>query len=346
MQIGTVPRIPLATLPTPLQEMSRLRKRLGGPRLFIKRDDLTGLGLGGNKLRKLEYAMAAARHEQATVIVTIGAPQSNHVRLTTAAANHLGLKTVLVLRGEEPRRATGNLLIDRILGAAEIHFVGGEGYPTKSDVDRIADEKAVELAERLRADGERPYIIPNGCRAIHGAYGYAGCVLETVNQLHAQGLAADAFIAPVGTSSTLTGLILGAHLYSHGGIDVVGISVANPADTLITRIAGQLDEAARTLALDRSIPEDAIEVWDDYIGPGYGLPTAAMADAVETTAREEGILLDPVYTGKAMAGLFDRIRRHRFRDDDVVVFVHTGGIPALFADTQIDAFAPPQDAET
>jgi L-cysteate sulfo-lyase len=338
MQIGKLDRVPLGTFPTPLQELKNLRAHLGGPRLFIKRDDMTGLGLGGNKLRKLEYAMAEARTCGATTIITIGGPQSNHVRLTTAAANHLGLKTILVLRGEEPPTATGNLLVDRILGATEIHFVGGDGYPSKNELDRIADEKAGQIAARLEAEGETPYVIPNGCKAIHGAFGYAGCVLETVTQLRAAHLAADAIVSAVGTSSTLTGLILGSHLYAQGEIDVIGISVASPADAISARVAMQVAEAVERLELDLEIPRSSIEILDDYLGPGYGIPTDAMVEAVLVTARSEGVVLDPVYTGKAMSGLIDLVRSGRFGEDDVVVLLHTGGVPGLFADTQVETF--------
>jgi len=338
MQIGKVDRISLGTFPTPLEELENLGRRLGGPRLFVKRDDLTGLGLGGNKLRKLEYAMAEAVAVGATTIVTVGGPQSNHVRLTTAAANRLELKTILVLRGDEPRCATGNLLIDRILGAAEIHFVGPEGFPSKSELDRTADEKVEEIVARLLAEGEKPYVIPNGCKAIHGALGYAGCVMETLQQLHAVQLAPDAIVAAVGTSSTLTGLALGSHLYACGEIAAVGISVANSAGALVDRIAAQLDEAVQHLTLDIEIPRSSIEIHDEYVGPGYGIPTEAMREAVLLTARTEGILLDPVYTGKAMAGLIDLIERGRFRAGDVVVLLHSGGLPGLFADTQAETF--------
>ncbi len=341
MQIAKLDRMPLGTFPTPLQELTRLSEQLRGPRLFLKRDDMTGLGLGGNKLRKLEYAMAEARALGATTVITIGGPQSNHVRLTAAAANRLGLKTVLVLRGDEPPAATGNLLVDRILGAAEIHFVGAEGFPSKGELDRIADEEADRIAKRLRAEGEVPYIIPNGCKAIHGAFGYAGCVLETVSQLRDLHVAPDAILSAVGTSSTLTGLILGSCLYAHGEIDVIGISVANPAEPVTERIAVQLDEAVARLELDLTIPHSAIRILDDYVGAGYGIPTEGMKEAVLLTARTEGIVLDPVYTGKAMAGLIDLIRGGRFAEADVVVFLHTGGVPGLFADSQAETF---QDA--
>jgi len=334
MQIGTVQRIPLGIFPTPLQELRNLSEQLGGPRIFMKRDDLTGLGLGGNKLRKLEYALAEALREKATTVITVGGVQSNHVRLTAAACNRLGLETILILHGEEPRTTSGNLLIDRILGVKEIHFVGGEWHPAKEEIDRIADEKAARIAERLRKEGKVPYFIPNGCRPIHGALGYSGCVLEIVSQLRERNLAADAIVTACGTSSTQTGLILGSYLYGGGEIDVLGVSVATDRTTLTKRIDRQLNEATAKLELDLTIPKKAVRVSDDYIGPGYGLPTEGMKEAILLTARTEGIILDPVYTGKAMAGLIDLIRSGHFQGEEVVVFIHTGGAPGLFADSQ------------
>ncbi len=338
MQIGQMERIRLGDFPTPLEELDRLREHLGGPRLFIKRDDLSGLGLGGNKLRKLEYAMAEAVADRATVVVTVGGPQSNHVRLTAAAANRLGLRSILVLRGDEPPESSGNLLIDRILGVEEIHFVGSSGFPPKGARDELADPKVDEIVARLRGSGERPYVIPNGCRPLHAAYAYADCVLELIAQGAALGVAVDSVVTAVGTSGTQTGLVLGSHLYAGGEIDVVGISVANGTKPLTDRIARQLDEAVGVLGRRTPIPRDAIHVLDEYVGDGYGRPTVGMVEAVLLTARTEGILLDPVYTGKAMAGLIDRIRAGHYTEDDVVVFLHTGGVPGLFAADQTSAF--------
>jgi D-cysteine desulfhydrase family pyridoxal phosphate-dependent enzyme len=334
-----VPRVRLGEFPTPLHPLDNLARVLGGPRLFLKRDDLTGLGLGGNKLRKLEYALAEAKACGATVLITTGATQSNHVRLTAAAGNRVGLKTYLVLRGEEPNAATGNLLIDRILGVEGIRFVGGA-----IDVDKKVDADAVlmavnELTEALVDAGETPYYIPNGCRALHGALGYSGCVLEIIQQLHARGTAADAIVSACGTTSTQTGLILGATLYGRGAIDVIGISVAGTREVLVQRIANALAEASAFLGLEPLQADDRIVVDDRYIGTGYGKPTPAMIDAVRLVARTEGIILDPVYTGKAMAGLIDKIREGRYGKDDVVVFLHTGGVPGLFAEVQAAAFS-------
>jgi D-cysteine desulfhydrase family pyridoxal phosphate-dependent enzyme len=338
MQLGGIPRLHLGEFPTPLQELKNLSRTLGGPRIFVKRDDQTGLGLGGNKLRKLEYALAEAVAQGATVVITVGGPQSNHVRLTTAACNKLGLKTVLVIRGKLPERPSGNLLIDHILGPSEIHYVGADGFPAKGELDRIADEKADEIAARLRSEGEVPYFIPNGCRAIHGAMGYASCVLEMVRQFRDLQLAPTALFTAIGTSSTHTGLVLGAHMFTQDQLKIVGISVATTSDALSNRVAQQLNDALEVFELQSEISREAIVILDQYVGNGYGIPTDAMKEAVLLTARSEGVLLDPVYTGKAMSGLIDRVRAGDYTRDDIVVLLHTGGTPALFADTQIDTF--------
>ncbi|MFC2078579.1 1-aminocyclopropane-1-carboxylate deaminase/D-cysteine desulfhydrase [Candidatus Bipolaricaulota bacterium] len=338
MQLGGIPRLHLGEFPTPLQELKNLGHELGGPRIFVKRDDQTGLGLGGNKLRKLEYALAEAVSQKATVVITVGGPQSNHVRLTTAACNKLGLKTILVIRGKLPERPSGNLLIDHILGPLEIHYVGSDGFPSKGELDRVANEKAEEIAIRLRSEGEVPYFIPNGCRAIHGAMGYASCILELISQFRDLQLAPTAVFTAVGTSSTQTGLILGAHLFTHDQLSIIGISVGNASDVVSERVARQLDEAVATFELQSEIPRRSIIVLDQYVGDGYGIPTAGMKEAVLLTAQTEGVLLDPVYTGKAMSGLIDRIRSGDYSEDDIVVMLHTGGTPALFADNQINTF--------
>lgn len=299
---------------------------------------MDGLGLGGNKLRKLEYALAEARRQGATTIITAGAVQSNHTRLTLAAANKLGLKTQLILRGEEPAAASGNLLLDRILGAEKIHFLAVPDYTDRSESKRLVEEKAKQVESLLRAKGEIPYYIPNGCKAIHGALGYSTCVLELVTQLRERGLKADAIVTACGTSSTQTGLIVGSFLYAQGEIEVVGVSISAGKEVLTERIAEGLEEAVTLLGLKQAIDRNAITVLDDYIGEGYGIPTEAMKEAVRLVARTEGIILDPVYTGKAMAALIDLTRKGRFQKDDTVVFLHTGGIPGLFVERQMEAF--------
>jgi len=338
VQIGGIERTNLGIFPTPLQELSALGAYLGGPRIFIKRDDLDGLGLGGNKLRKLEYAMAEAMKEKATAVITTGAVQSNHCRLVVAAANKLGLKTHLVLVGEEPPMATGNLLLDKILGAAEIQYVAKpDAYENVKGGSDPVDRKVQEIKERLISQGEKPYYIPNGCSPIHGALGYANCVRETVDQLHKLNLAPDYFVTACGSASTQGGLILGSKLYCGEMAQVIGISVSRSRYQLIPKIEEALREATAFLGL-RCNTTQKVVVYDAYIGEGYGLPTRAMKETVELVARKEGIILDPAYTGKAMAGLIDLVQKGEFQKQEVVVFVHTGGIPGLFAAGQIAAF--------
>ncbi len=334
MQIGEVKRVRLGIFPTPLVELRRLSRELGGPRIFVKRDDLSGLGLGGNKVRKLEYALAEARELGATAIITAGGVQSNHCRLTTAAANLLGMKTYLILVGEEPELATGNLLVDKLLGAEEIHFLPGEVYEKRE----LVEQKVEQLSQRLSAAGEVPYFIPNGCRLLHGALGYAGCVREAVSQLHEMNLAPGWFVTACGTAGTQLGLLVGSLLYCGGQAKVLGISISRPKDYLRERLENGLGEALEFLGLAGKVPQPEITVYDEYVGEGYGVPTPAMREAVELLARLEGLILDPVYTGKAMAGLIDLIRQGRFGPDEVVVFVHTGGVPGLFADRQMAYF--------
>ncbi len=338
MQIGRLKRVRLGEFPTPLQELKNLQKHLDGPRIFIKRDDLNGLGLGGNKLRKLEYAFAEATEQNATAIITTGAVQSNHARLTTAAANKLGFKTYLVLRGEEPNIATGNLLIDKLLAAQEIHYIQGPVYSGKDGIASLMKEKVERLKEDLRERGESTYYIPNGCRSLHGALGFSNCILEIVTQLREAQLSPDCIVTACGTSSTLTGLAIGSILYAQGEAKVFGMSISARKEDLDKKIERGLAEAVDFLDLKQAIDMDLITVYDEYIGEAYGAPTDEMKEAVRLVARTEGIILDPVYTGKAMAGLIDLIRKGRFERDDVVVFLHTGGIPGLFAEQQSATF--------
>ncbi|MFO8033560.1 MAG: D-cysteine desulfhydrase family protein [Candidatus Bipolaricaulota bacterium] len=327
----------LAVLPTPLQELTVLSRELGGPRLFVKRDDLTGLGLGGNKLRKLEYAMAEAEEAGATCVITSGAVQSNHTRLTAAACRLLGFPCHLVLAGDKPDQLTGNLLLDSLLGVVSVRFVPrsieGKEAPGGPTPAHLAVE---ELRSELEQKGERPYVIPNGCRPLHGALGYAPCVREIAVQLHELNLAPHWLVTATGTSSTQGGLILGSELYCGGEPRVIGISVSRDSERLTRRISKGLDEAYAFLG--RLEPEHDILIHDEYVGPGYGVPTSEMVEAVKLTARLEGLILDPVYTGKTMAGVIDLARQGAFQSGDVVVFLHTGGIPGLFTTEQAAAF--------
>ncbi|MDR5694318.1 MAG: D-cysteine desulfhydrase family protein [Armatimonadota bacterium] len=322
MQLGRFPRVKLASLPTPLEEMPRLTEILGGPRLLIKRDDLTGLAMGGNKARKLEFLLGEARSRGADVVVTTGALQSNHARMTAAAAQKLGLRAILVLSGEEPAEYQGNLLLDALFGA-EVRVI-------QSEEEYILHATMEDVARELSREGHRPYLIPLGGSTGLGACAYIEAALELLLQANAMGVAVDAIVHATSSGGTQAGLFVGTKL-TQAHIKVVGISAGPPREVVERRVASIVEEVARLLQLDlRAHPDDLI-VLDGYVGDGYGIPTPQCIDAIRLLARTEGILLDPVYTGKAMAGLIDLIRQGHFDPSQTVVFWHTGGIPALFA---------------
>lgn len=328
MSIGAQPRIALATLPTPLQEAKNLRAALGGPercpRILIKRDDLTGLAFGGNKARKLEFLVADALTQGATVLVTAGAVQSNHARMTAAAAPIAGMKACLVLTAKGPDPAVqGNLLLDRLLDA-ELRFV----MPGEDMDERIA-EAMVELRDR----GERPYLIPVGGSNAIGAFGYVAGTLELVTQLFQIGEAPSRLYYASGSRGTQAGLALGARVYS-APYRLCGIAVSGSDPEKTDRAVEIANEAAALLRVPTRLTADELLTDERYFGEGYGIPTAGCLEAIRLLARNEGIFLDPVYSGKAMAGMIDHIRRGDIAPTDSVIFLHTGGAPALFA--QVD----------
>ncbi len=310
-----LPRLRLAILPTPVQPLPRLGARLGGARLWVKRDDLTGLGLGGNKVRKLELLTAEAQAHGAETLVTVGAVQSNHCRQTAAAAARLGLSCVLVLGGDPPVSTTGNILLDQVLGA-EIVWAGGE--------DRDAALRAT--FERLWAEGRRPYRIPYGGSSPLGACGYALALAEFLGQ----GVEVDRIVFASSSGGTQAGLIVGAEAAGFRG-EVTGISVDPPAADLSARI-GQLIEGIGAL-LGHAIesPSESIRVADGYRGAGYAVFGDLERDAIREFARSEGMILDPVYTGRAAGGMIDMIRSGHIDKGERILFWHTGGEPALFA---------------
>jgi len=321
MRFATLPKVSLAHLPTPLEEMSRLRAELGGPRLFVKRDDATGLALGGNKARKLEYIMGDALRAGADVVVTTGALQSNHARLTAAAAARLGLRAVLVLEGEPPCGApAGNLLLDRILGAEVRFWNAGRSQDIDGELERVARE--------LRDGGARPYVIPMGGSVPVGSVGYAFAALELLWQAARAGIDVDRVLVAAGSGGTQAGLLAGTRMIGAGWL-VQGVSVGRPADELRQRIADLATETAALLGSGIRVREDEVHVLDGYVGDGYGEPTAAGLDAIRRVARAEGLVLDHVYTGKAMAGLLDLVAEGSIPRSETVVFVHTGGAPGL-----------------
>lgn len=322
MQLGRLPRIKLASLPTPLEEAPSLSAYLGGPRILFKRDDITGLAFGGNKVRKAEYLMGEAVDRGCDVVITVGAVQSNHARAIAAAARRLGLDAIVVLNGEEPRERQGNLLLDSILGA-DIRIIN-------TDDNYVIMGIVEDIARDLRRQGRTPYVIPLGGSTPLGAAAFANAGLELLEQLNGRGIRADAIVHASGSGGTQAGLYT-AMKVTQSGIRVQGISVGPTQEVVTSRVRGLAEELVTLLRLDWKPHPDDIVVTDEYVGERYAVPTPACLDAIRLVARTEGILLDPVYTGKAMAGLVDMVRRGQFGPDQSVVFWHTGGQPALFA---------------
>ncbi len=323
MQPARLPRVRLAPLPTPLEEAPRLRAALGArcPRILVKRDDLTGLGMGGNKVRKLEYHLGEAIAQGCDTLVTSGAIQSNHCRVTAAAAARAGLGASLVLRPGESEAVQGNLLLDRILDA-RIRIAPA---PTAAAVDAALQEEM----EALRRAGRRPYLIPKGASTPLGALAYAEAFMELMMQTTDLGAAMDAVVFCTGSGGTHAGLLAGTRLLQ-SGVDVVGVGDGAKRSELAPVVAELIVGLAERCQVSLHVPDEAITVLEDY-GGRYGVPTPGCVEAIRLAARTEGLILDPVYSGKALAGLIDLVGRDRWRADQTVVFWHTGGQPALFA---------------
>jgi L-cysteate sulfo-lyase len=322
--MARMPKLKLIESPTPFQHLDGLTRRLGGPDIFVKRDDLTGFALGGNKGRKLEYLMAAAKASGADTVITAGALQSNHCRQTAAAAGKLGLKSVLVLTESvagrsAAYRSSGNLLLDRLAGA-EIRR-----YPSGTDTAQAMNEVAAELKRAKR----QAYVVPVGGSTPVGSLGYAAAAREIGLQAKDAGIRLDHVIHATGSAGTQTGLLLG-FAGAGGGTPVTGICVSASHADMTKRVRTLLEAAVREFQLPSALAETAIRVDDRFVGSGYGQPTPAMIEAVRMLAECEGIYLDPVYSGKAMAGLIGLVREGRFKRGDNVAFVHTGGVPGLF----------------
>jgi D-cysteine desulfhydrase family pyridoxal phosphate-dependent enzyme len=322
--IAARPRVSLAHLPTPLDEAPRLSERLG-VRVLIKRDDTTGLALGGNKARKLEFVLAEALAAGADTIITTGSSQSNHARITAAACNRLGLSCSLVLMPGLHLESQGNLLLDQMLGA-DVHII-------ESTAAGAASEAMEALADELRATGRSPYVVPLGASTPVGAVGYAAMFDELQQQLEALNTTATHLYVVSGSCGTQAGILAGVIAIETPMI-VQGISVSHGKEYLAPLVIELTEQTLRLLDLDGTVDPAEALVDDGYVGPAYGHPTPGMLEALEIVARDEGILLDPVYTGKAMAGLIDHARRGVIGKDDTVVFLHSGGLPAIFAYNQ------------
>jgi D-cysteine desulfhydrase len=321
--VNDTPRLALGHWPTPLAELDRLSRHLGGPRLWVKRDDLSGLAGGGNKTRKLEYLLADARARGAATLITAGAAQSNHARQTAAAAARCGFGCVLVLTGTQPAAgsvaASGNLLLDRLLGA-RIEWAG----------DRDAYTVMQEVAAAERVAGREPYVIPYGGSNAIGAGAYVEAMDELARQALRAGVTFDHIVVASGSGGTQAGMVAGARAANLRS-RILGVSVGRPAAPLAATVLDLARLSAAYLNLRIAIDADAVAVTDAYTGDGYGVPGDAEREAIRLAARTEGLLLDPVYTGRAMAGLIDLAVRGEFGRHETVLFWHTGGQPALYA---------------
>ena len=313
----TVREVEIGFLPTPIHPLPRLSTMMGGPEIWIKRDDQTGLATGGNKTRKLRLLVADALAQGADTLITGGAVQSNHCRQTAAAAAQFGLECHLVLRGTRPKVLNGNLLLDHLLGA-HVHFV-----PDKKAMQARMESLVTELQEA----GKRPYLIPYGGSNVLGAVAYALAVRELVGQL--EGRAFDAIVFASSSGGTQAGLVAGQRLFGLSG-EIVGISVDEPRDVLAPRVAGLATEALAYLGEPETISPKEVVVEDGFRGGGYAVVGDLEIDAIRTLARTEGVLLDPVYTSRAFGGLLALVREGRWRSGQRILFWHTGGTAGIF----------------
>jgi len=325
MHLSRFPRRRYTKGDTPIEYMPNLTKLLGGAELYIKRDDLLGLAAGGNKTRKLEFLVADALAQGADTLITFGAVQSNHCRLTVAAAAKEGLDCRLVLEervaGSYDPKASGNNFLYQLLGVEKITVI-------KDGEDGDAAMQA--FADDLLKQGRKGYIIPGGGSNATGSLGYVNCAEEILSQTMVMGLPLDAIVTSSGSGGTHAGLITGL-VGNNANIPLHGISVRGKTAPLTEKYHGLANRTAEKLGLAGGVPRSDIIIHDGYVGPGYSLPTDAMIEAVQLFARHEGILLDPVYTGKTAAGLIDLVRNGTFKPGDKILFIHTGGSPALYA---------------
>lgn len=325
MHLARFPRLRFAHLPTPLEPLPNLTRHLGGPRLWIKRDDCTGLATGGNKTRKLEFLVGDALARGCDTLITQGAVQTNHGRQTAAIAARLGLRCILLLEDrvstdDVEYRRNGNVLLDRLFGAELRELPAG--------VD--ANAALEPVAEEVRRDGGKPYLVPGGGSNEIGALGYANCALELVHQANEQGLRIDHIVHATGSAGTQAGLVAGLAAMN-ARIPVLGIGVRAPRERQEAMVHALACAVAERIGAGGSIERSQVTADCSYVGEGYGIPTPAMVEAVRLFARHEGILLDPVYTGKAAAGLIALVRKGFFEKGANLVFLHTGGQAGLFA---------------
>ncbi len=326
MNLAQFPRRGYVKEATPIEFLSNFSKALGGKvNVYIKRDDLLPGTSGGNKTRKLDFCIADALAKGADTIITCGAVQSNHCRLTLSWAVKEGLDCYLVLeervKNSYKPEASGNNFLFRLLGVKGITVVPG-GSDMMGEMEKVA--------KKLKAEGKKPYIVPGGASNALGALGYVGCMEEIMHQMFTQGLTFDHMVVPSGSAGTHAGIIAGM-IGNNINIPVTGIGVNRPKAVQQEAVHKLANQALDLIGVEQRVPADKVIAFDDYVGPGYSLPTDAMVEAVKLLARTEGILLDPVYSGKAMSGLIDLVRKGYFKEGSNILFLHTGGSPALYA---------------
>ncbi|MCP4712872.1 MAG: D-cysteine desulfhydrase [Planctomycetes bacterium] len=330
MNLAKFPRRRYTEGKTPIEKLSRLTELLGGPDIYVKRDDLLGLTAGGNKTRKLEFVVADALAQGADTLITCGAVQSNHCRITAAAAVKEGMKCRLVLEervaNSYNEKASGNNLLFHLLGVEKMTVMPGD-----SDMGAAMQKEADEVA----AAGGKAYIVPGGASYKVGALGYVSCAEEIQSQMFEMGLKIDHIICPSGSAGTHSGLVVG-FWGNNCDVPISGINVRREKAVQENNVYKLVSDTAKYIGLEGEAPRDLVVCYDEYVGEGYSLPTVGMVEAVKLLCRTEGILLDPVYSGKAMAGLLDLVKKGKFGKDDNVLFLHTGGSPAIY--TYVDEF--------
>ena len=329
MHLARFPRVRLFPAPTPLEKMTNLSRHLGGPEIWIKRDDCTVVATGGNKVRKLEWLVGEALAQGADHLITQGAVQSNHVRQTAAVARRFDMKCTALLEhrvetNDRDYLHSGNVLLDRLFDCAI------EYRPPGLDMNAEAEARG----QAMRDAGGKPYVIPGGGSNRVGALGYVSCAQELMQQADEMGLRIDRVVTATGSAGTQAGLVVGLQ-GCNANVPVLGIGVRNPKDRQEAAVHRLAEATADYVGVHGGIARDSVEANCDYIGPGYGQPTEGMKEAVLMLARMEGILLDPVYSGKAMAGLIDLVRKGTFRKEERIVFLHTGGAVGLFGYTGV-----------
>lgn len=325
MSSPTPEKIEIARIPTPIQKLDRLSEHLGGPAIYVKRDDLTGSALSGNKVRKLEYSFAEAQRQGADAVVTCGGIQSNHCRATAVVAAKLGMECTLVLRGTEPEIPSGNLLLDWLAGAS-VRWVTPDEY-------REREALFEEIVSEMKNRGKTPYVIPEGASNSIGAFGYAGAAREIRDQAASMGVEFAAIAHAVGSGGTTAGLLLGQAI--HGtDIPVLAFAVCDDEEFFNNRVGEIIDGCRRNYGVEETPDLALLKVDDGYIGSGYAVPYAEVIETIRLFAGLEGIFLDPVYTGKAAWGMIDNVKKGRWEKKDNVLFIHTGGIYGLLAQNE------------